>query len=109
MVCVRVWACGPRGLLGCAFLLVWLPRLWLAVLLLMVVWGCCRFLLAGALGSLVSVKVAWLWGGLISVVRSERRGWSVAVRPLSGLVLMVMAFLFLVRARPRLRGLLSLR
>ena len=54
---MRVWACGLRGLLGCAFLMVWPLRLWLAVLLLMVVWGCCRFLLAGVWGSLVSVMV----------------------------------------------------
>ena len=37
------------------------------------------------------------------------RGWSVVVPPLRVLALMVMVFLFLVRARPRLRGLLPLR
>ena len=37
------------------------------------------------------------------------RGWSVVVPPLRALALMVMVFLFLVRARPRLLGLLPLR
>ena len=51
VVCVRVWACGRRGLLGCAFLMVWLLRLLLVGLGLLAVWGCCRCLLAGVLGS----------------------------------------------------------
>ena len=57
MACVRVWGCLWRGLLGCACLMVWLLRLLLAGCWLMVVWGCCRFLLAGVWGSRVLVMV----------------------------------------------------
>lgn len=53
MACVRVWGCLWRGLLGCAFLMVWLLRLLLVGLGLLVAWGCCRCLLAGVWGSRV--------------------------------------------------------
>ena len=46
---------------------------------------------------------------MISVGVSERRGWSVVALPLRALALMVMVFLFLVRALPCLLGLLRLR
>ena len=50
-----------------------------------------------------------MWGGLISVAVNMVRGLSVVAPPLRVLALMVMVFLFLVRARPRLLGLLPLR